>query len=111
MGDGFQFVDIFLLALIAGFLVLRLRSVLGRRTGSERRRAPIPVSEPSADKVVPLPASRETPPAPGTAPSGLAAIKAADRGIDEQPILAGARGAFEIIVNAFDKGDAASLQP
>ena len=32
MGDG-QFLDIILFAMIAAFLVLRLRSVLGRRTG------------------------------------------------------------------------------
>ena len=31
MGEGFQFLDIILFAMIAGFLVLRLRSVLGRR--------------------------------------------------------------------------------
>ena len=37
MGD-FQFFDIILFAMIAAFLVLRLRSVLGRRTGNERRR-------------------------------------------------------------------------
>jgi predicted lipid-binding transport protein (Tim44 family) len=34
MGDGF--LDIILFAMIAAFLVLRLRSVLGRRTGHER---------------------------------------------------------------------------
>jgi predicted lipid-binding transport protein (Tim44 family) len=111
MGDGYQFVDIFLLALIAGFLVLRLRSVLGRRTGTERRRTPVAVSETSSDKVVPLPASHETPLAPEATPTGLAAIKAADRGFDEQHFLAGARGAFEIVVNAFAKGDVSSLRP
>src|SRR5690348_10341266 len=35
MGDG-QYLDIILFAMIAAFLVLRLRSVLGRRTGHER---------------------------------------------------------------------------
>ena len=38
MGDGFQFIDIILLAMVAAFIVLRLRSVLGRRTGNERQR-------------------------------------------------------------------------
>ena len=36
MGDGFQALDIILFAMIAAFLVLRLRSVLGRRTGHQR---------------------------------------------------------------------------
>ena len=34
--DSFQFIDIILLAMVAGFLVLRLRSSLGRRTGHEQ---------------------------------------------------------------------------
>ena len=33
--EGFQFIDIIILAMAAGFIVLRLRSVLGRRTGHE----------------------------------------------------------------------------
>src|SRR5882762_386681 len=38
MGEFQQYLDIILFAMVAGFLVLRLRSVLGRRTGNERRR-------------------------------------------------------------------------
>ena len=37
MNEGFQFLDIILFAMVAAFLVLRLRSVLGRRTGHEER--------------------------------------------------------------------------
>ena len=35
MGDNFQFFDIILFGMIAAFLVLRLRSVLGRRKDDE----------------------------------------------------------------------------
>ncbi len=35
MGNGFQFIDIIIFAMIAAFLVLRLRGVLGRRDGHE----------------------------------------------------------------------------
>ena len=38
MGDGFPLIDIVLFAMVAAFLFLRLRSVLGRRTGQERQR-------------------------------------------------------------------------
>ena len=38
MGDFPHYFDIILFAMVAAFLVLRLRSVLGRRTGQERRR-------------------------------------------------------------------------
>jgi predicted lipid-binding transport protein (Tim44 family) len=121
MGDGLQILDIIVFAVIAGFLVLRLRSVLGRRTGTERRRdpfrPPVPPPETAADKVVPLPPARgrtvAPPAASGTTSlaAGLERLKAADRSFDEKAFLAGARGAFEIIVNAFAKGDTASLQP
>ena len=38
--EGFQFIDIIILAMAAGFIVLRLRSVLGRRTGHEPPQTP-----------------------------------------------------------------------
>ena len=38
MSDGFQFYDIIFFALIAIFIILRLRGVLGRRTGQQRQR-------------------------------------------------------------------------
>ncbi len=119
MGDGFQFFDIVLFAAIAGFLVLRLRSVLGRRTGQEQRRDPF--APPNAaggpaspEKVIPLPPRGRglegtTSPAPATEPT--ARLRAADPGFDENAFLRGARGAFEIIVNAFAAGDTAALKP
>jgi predicted lipid-binding transport protein (Tim44 family) len=118
MGDGYQFLDIVVFAVIAGLLVLRLRSVLGRRTGNERRRdpfAPPPSGAAPPEKVVPLPPPRDRPPAPvGAVPplaAGVAGLKAADKSFDETHFLAGARAAFEIIVNAFAQGDAGTLQP
>ncbi len=119
MGDGFVFVEIVIFAMIAAFLVYRLRSVLGRRTGEERQR-PNPFSpRPGApDNVVQMP-GRERP-APAAAPSpdepvslaaALAQIKAADPTFDEKHFLQGARGAFQMIVEAFAKGDTATLRP
>ena len=68
MGEGFQFFDIILFAAIAAFLVLRLRSVLGKRTGHEERPRHDPFNHApenqgknghdqgkSRDKVVPMP--------------------------------------------------------
>ncbi|HEX6840539.1 MAG TPA: Tim44/TimA family putative adaptor protein [Stellaceae bacterium] len=117
MGD-YQYLDIVLFAVIAGFLILRLRSVLGRRTGNERRRDPFvpPKADSAPENVVSLPRGRPSvgpPPVNGAGPAtGAAArIKAADPPFDEAAFLSGARGAFEIIVNAFAKGDTAALQP
>ena len=37
MSNQFGFIDIILLAMIAGFIVLRLRNILGRKTGHQRK--------------------------------------------------------------------------
>jgi hypothetical protein len=56
MGEFQQYFDIILFAMVAGFLVLRLRSVLGRRTGNERRRDLFPrrAAPASSDNVASL---------------------------------------------------------
>jgi predicted lipid-binding transport protein (Tim44 family) len=111
--------DIVLFAMVALFLVLRLRSVLGRRTGNEQRRDPF-VQRPAAaaDKVVTLPprpgvvARAPVPAGAGnTTAAGLARIRSADPGFDPDQFLQGARGAFEMIVAAFAEGDKAQLRP
>jgi predicted lipid-binding transport protein (Tim44 family) len=118
MGSGYQYIDILLFAAIAGFLVLRLRNVLGRRTGTERRRDPFapprpplsPQAAPSAApgaKVIEATAVAVPPSGPG----GIAALKAADPSFAVDTFLQGARGAFEIIVNAFAAGETDALKP
>ena len=37
MSSNFGFLDIILLGMIAGFIILRLRSILGRKTGHESK--------------------------------------------------------------------------
>lgn len=122
MGDFPHYADIILFAMIAAFLVLRLRSVLGRRTGNERRRDMfIRQADQARERVVALgqrrPASATRPPPPTidaqpmSVAAGLAQIRGADRGFDPAAFLAGARGAFEIIVEAFAAGDKPRLRP
>ena len=123
MGGSFQFIDIVVFAVIAVFLVLRLRSVLGRRTGTEQRRDPFagaPASEQPVRREAPIavpdlsakPKIATAPEAPATPlAKGLAAIRQEDPEFDEAHFLAGARSAFEMIVGAFAAGDAAALRP
>ncbi|SDE27550.1 Tim44/TimA family putative adaptor protein [Rhodospira trueperi] len=127
MGDGFQFIDIIFFAMIAAFLVLRLRSVLGKRTGNEKpRRTPFDGQTTERgthdDNVIDLPGRRRagdgdeigTPPhAAGRrfAAPGLDDVVAADPGFDPDAFLQGARGAFEMIVTAFAKGEKETLRP
>ena len=120
MSDGFQYFDIIIFAMIAAFLVLRLRSVLGRRTGTEKPREFRPLAKPAPDNVVSLPDGlrnrEELAPAPSgpraaSPEPGLAQIRNADPKFDSGAFVQGARGAFEIIVNAFAAGDTATLRP
>ena len=114
-------------ALVALFVAWKLRSVLGMRQDSDRpgelaaplRRAPGPASAPVAhpdaapSTVVSLaPAERwkgvaEPDPAVW---SGLDAIAAADRSFSPQDFLAGARGAYDMVVHAFAAGDFDALK-
>ncbi|MFP6742820.1 MAG: Tim44/TimA family putative adaptor protein [Alphaproteobacteria bacterium] len=122
MGDGFQFLDIIFFAMVAGFILLRLRSALGRRTGHER-----PPNNPLAnrqaeetnDNVVQLPDHEAVPDEPAddfsdvddsVLAAGLAQVKSADPGFTRQGFLEGARGAFEIVVDAFAAGDTERLR-
>ena len=117
MGE-FQYFDIILFAMVAGFLVLRLRSVLGRRTGNERRRDLFPRRGAPASDVATLvePDKRvarlasDEPPADRVA-EGLNRIRRADSSFDPAHFIEGARTAFEMIVAAFAKGDKAVLRP
>lgn len=120
MGDGLQFLEIIFFAMVAGFIFLRLRSVLGRRTGNERQRSGgvQPESE-GDDKVVSMPNRPDVPPPPPASQKltgdpevdeGLRAIIAADRTFNYEQFVQGARAAYEMIVTAFADGDRDTLK-
>lgn len=131
MGEGVQFLDIIIFAAIAVFLGLRLRNVLGRRTGNEKPRDPFKRpgqasgkrdaearEDGGRDKVIPLPdRDRQADAAPaaesdsGRPAPGLAQIAAADPSFDPEGFISGARGAFEMVVDAFAAGNSAALRP
>jgi predicted lipid-binding transport protein (Tim44 family) len=112
-------VDLILFGMIAAFLVLRLRSILGRRTGFERPAQPYqpPTGQTSAGPVI---EGRAEPAAPATtrtipqadSPVGqtLARMRAIDQTFDPVAFLDGAEKAFRIIVAAFASGDRATLR-
>ncbi len=129
--DNFWLILFMALAVI---IFLRLRSVLGRRTGRERPpydpySARDVVRSPASEKVVTLPARpADTPPRTPDAPqpsadrwegvaergsavaAGLDAIVAADPTFDGKHFVAGARAAYEMIVTAFAAGDRRQLR-
>lgn len=139
--DATGFVDILIFAMIALFLVFRLRSTLGRRTGHERppenvppenappeniprevenaadtpARVPDAAASEGGEAPPPIPRSAATadPAAPVASPldAGLTELKIADPGFDQATFLEGARSAFEFILDAFARGDKAQLEP
>jgi predicted lipid-binding transport protein (Tim44 family) len=128
MGNGFQFLDIILFAMIAAFLVLRLRSVLGRRDGHRGRppgafpgRDREAADERAEETVIALPnrgADEATGPeampdwAMGDEPlaKGLAAIYRSDPGFTPDEFLSGGRLAFDLILGAYAAGDTRTLK-
>ncbi len=115
MGEGFQFFDIILLAMLAAFIGLRLRSVLGRRTGNERHHPPDAVKAYGGQegKVVALNKQGAEALAAADTPLGaaLGEIAARDQSFDTTRFLESARKAYQIIVTAFAKGDTEALRP
>lgn len=112
--------DLVLFGMIAAFLVLRLRSILGRRTGFERppqanTLAPGPVAAPGPvieGLAEPPPATpSHTLPDPAS-PVGetLTHMRAIDPSFDVARFLDGAEKAFRIIVGAFAGGDRNTLR-
>jgi len=141
MSDGFQYFDIIFFALIAVFVILRLRSALGRRTGQERQRPSNIFSrltepeEQKTGKVIHLPGhgdesedelfekelsdigEREAPQPDSEQDetedirAGLMRIRMADPDFSPRRFVTGAKAAFEMIVEAFAAGETATLRP
>jgi predicted lipid-binding transport protein (Tim44 family) len=116
--SGFP-IDLVLFGMIAAFLVLRLRSILGKRTGFERPAPPVqqaplrpagPVIDAKAEPVAPA-AAQTAPDAASPTGQALAGMRAIDRTFDPARFLAGADQAFRIVVTAFAAGDRAALRP
>ncbi|HMA52670.1 MAG TPA: Tim44 domain-containing protein, partial [Magnetospirillaceae bacterium] len=95
MSESQPYLDIVIFAMIAVFLGLRLRSVLGRRNLDQE--PPRPPRD-GAGPVIDL-APRRVPPAEVNRPQDpLAQIGAADPTFNPEKFLAGAQWAFETIV-------------
>ena len=118
---GGDYVDVIIFAAIAAFLVFRLVSVLGKRTGQEGSRDPFgmarsaDISEQEGNKENPRATSAIDPQEDSvdiSTPlnSGLESIKAADSGFNEANFQTGARSAFEMIITAFALGDTGTLK-
>src|SRR5689334_9036087 len=95
-------IEIVVLAFIAGFVLFRLYATLGRRTGAERPVNPRPQPAHGAFGQAFAPAALQLPQAFAGNPAGegVMAIVRADPSFDIAHFMAGAKGAYEIIVGA-----------
>ena len=107
LGDPVPFIDIIIFAVIAVLLVLRLRSVLGQRTGYDEQPSRGEQSDKGSADVISIDSGRRTDVGDG---HGIAALKKADRQFSEEQFLDGAAGAFEMILSAYAEGDLAKLK-
>jgi predicted lipid-binding transport protein (Tim44 family) len=104
------FIDILIFAVIAVLLVLRLRSVLGQRTGYEQPQDN-QVKESLADKGnAPIPFPKAADKSAKISGSGLDALRRVDRQFNEKEFVQGATAAFDMILTAFADGDQAQLK-
>lgn len=105
------FIEIAVLAFIAGLILFRLYTTLGRRTGAERPAEPRP--QPAQGELPRVEPGVQPPTAPasgGPAGEGLMAIVRADPQFEVEHFLTGARGAYELTLGAFAKGDRDTLR-
>lgn len=109
--------QLLVLAGIAIFLILRLRSVLGTREGFEKPQVQPPTqarrAAPEFDVIEggPDPDVTDYVDADSDAATALTAMKSADRSFNVREFLRGARGAYEMILTGFEKGDLAEIKP
>lgn len=108
-------IQLLVLAGIAVFLVLKLRSVLGTREGFEKPRV-VTTAPPNRDKFKVIEGGADEDitdhAAEGSdAALALAAMKAAEPSFNVGEFLRGARGAYEMILIAFEHGDLESIRP
>ncbi|MEM8958200.1 MAG: Tim44/TimA family putative adaptor protein [Pseudomonadota bacterium] len=113
-------IQLLVLAGVAVFLILRLRNVLGTREGFEKPPVAMPGQNDSSSK--PRPDFEVIEGGPdrditdhveedSAAAEALAAMKATDPDFAVGPFLEGARGAYEMILMAFESGDLEAVIP
>ncbi|MGR3272975.1 Tim44 domain-containing protein [Thalassococcus profundi] len=109
--------QLLVLAGIAVFLILRLKSVLGTRDGYEKPPAPAPgpANAPRRDFEVieggPDHDINDHVPAGSPEAEALAKMKRAEPSFGVADFLGGARGAYEMILMGFERGELAEIKP
>ncbi len=100
---------------VTAFVIFRLISVMGTRTGHEQSHDLEAVQRAAKSRAADSPREeaedREAPEPPKPVSTNARVLRDADPDFDEADFLAGARGAYEMIVEAFASGDLKSIRP
>ncbi len=99
-----QFFDIIIFAVIAVFIIYRLRSVLGKRTGFQKSAPEQNFIKKESDQ------SEQTIPQLSDKEQKFEVVYKKTPSFDHKAFLEGAKKAFEIIITAFNKGDKNTLK-
>jgi predicted lipid-binding transport protein (Tim44 family) len=105
-----QLLGILIAAMVAGVVLFRLYTVLGRRTGHEPQPEQ-PGARAAAPSPLRAPVVQDTLPPEGACARGLMDIELADPTFDRGHFLQGARTAYEIIQKAYAEADRLALRP
>ena len=99
-----QFFDILIFAAIAGFIIYRLRSVLGKRTGFQKNISqPKPQETKKQEDVQKIPSLMDN-------ETKLEVVYKKVNNFNHREFLDGAKKAFEIIISSFNNGDKKTLK-
>ena len=104
------FIDILIFAVIAVLLVLRLRSVLGQRTGYEEPQDKQATENFTDNKNTPIPLPKVADNSGKISGNGLDVLHRVDRKFNENEFIQGATAAFKMILSAFAEGDHTQLK-
>ena len=96
MSENFGYIDIILLAIMAGFILLRLRSTLGKGADNMPMKTRFTQSQ-NNEEFVKTTLQDET--------------KQDENKFNEKTFIKGAEAAYEMIINAFARGDRKTLKP
>ena len=101
-----QVLELIIFAGLAVIVLYQLYAVLGRRVGRQPEDRPAVETAATAGRA---PERLSDPVDEGVELTGLAAVTSKDPSFDMNRFLAGAKGAYEMIVKAFAEGDKATL--
>jgi predicted lipid-binding transport protein (Tim44 family) len=111
-----QMIELLILFAIAAFVLFRLKSVIGTRTGYEAppdylsRDRPTGAAQPDLDEDETDDNAGLGRPVPESAKAALTAMREAEPDFSLSGVLEGARGAYEMILMAYEAGDSDTLR-